>query len=125
MTAHGKLDLKALPEPNLNEILLSHYETPETDTEKKLCAIYSKLFKISEDKIGRKTNFFELGGNSLSAEFKIKLNIKHVITNPSISSLASAIENGITSGINSYQIKGIEKRNSKEFPVTSQQLGVP
>eukprot|EP00833_Pecoramyces_ruminatium_P009152 jgi/Orpsp1_1/1183184/evm.model.c7180000084208.1 len=40
MTAHGKLDLKALPEPNLNEILLSHYETPETDTEKKLCAIY-------------------------------------------------------------------------------------
>lgn len=134
VTAHGKLDLKALPEPNLNEILLSNYVAPETDIEKKLCGMYSKLFKIDQDKIGRNTNFFELGGNSLNAvnissliekEFKIKLNIKDIITYPSVASLASLIEKVKNSDdVNLYELKTIEKRNTKEFPVTSQQLGV-
>lgn len=47
-------------------MLESHYVPPETDTEKKLCHIFSQILSIDKSKIGRDSNLFELGGNSLN-----------------------------------------------------------
>ncbi|ORX65073.1 acetyl-CoA synthetase-like protein, partial [Anaeromyces robustus] len=64
---NGKLDRRALPEPNIDDMLTSEYVAPETTIEKKLCDIYSKVFKIDVKKIGKNLNFFDVGGDSLLA----------------------------------------------------------
>ncbi|MCX6316088.1 MAG: amino acid adenylation domain-containing protein [Bacteroidetes bacterium] len=65
LTYNGKLDKKALPDPDL----FTGYETavPETATEKQLAAIWSEILRIPEEKIGVNRSFFELGGHSLRA----------------------------------------------------------
>ncbi|ORX63769.1 acetyl-CoA synthetase-like protein [Anaeromyces robustus] len=129
--SHGKLDRRALPEPNIDDMLIEDYIAPETDIEKKLCDMYSKIFDIEINKIGKNSNFFELGGDSLLAvkvlamiekELKIKLDIKDIISNVSIGNLATHIENVMKD--DKYKVEIIEKRHSKEFPITSTQLGI-
>ncbi|OUM57551.1 hypothetical protein PIROE2DRAFT_17438, partial [Piromyces sp. E2] len=105
VTAHGKLDRKSLPEPNIDEILSSNYVAPTTDTEKKVCRMFSSVFNIEVGKIGKNTNLFDLGSNSLNTikiltmierELKIKLNIKDVFKYPTIASLSSHIDDILT-----------------------------
>ena len=43
------------------------FELPETEKEIKLAQIWSELLNIDENKIGRQTSFFELGGDSISS----------------------------------------------------------
>lgn len=70
---NGKLDRNALPQPDfINE---QEYIPARNKLEKKLVAIWSKALDLPENKIGIKTSFFRLGGNSLSAmkiAFKLK-----------------------------------------------------
>ncbi|OUM56135.1 hypothetical protein PIROE2DRAFT_19400, partial [Piromyces sp. E2] len=108
-------------------------ETPTTDTEKKVCRMFSSVFNIEVGKIGKNTNLFDLGSNSLNTikiltmierELKIKLNIKDVFKYPTIASLSSHIDDILTNYQHLYLIDTIEKKNHKEFPITSQQLGI-
>lgn len=63
-TPSGKVDRKALPEP---EFLRSvPYAAPVTKTQKKITQSLRKILGISED-IGINDNFFELGGDSIKA----------------------------------------------------------
>jgi len=43
------------------------YILPETDTEKELCQIFSEVFNIDISGIGKMTDFYEIGGDSLNA----------------------------------------------------------
>jgi amino acid adenylation domain-containing protein len=43
------------------------FEAPETDTERRIAALWSELLKVPVERIGRHTVFAELGGTSLSA----------------------------------------------------------
>ncbi|MET0497199.1 MAG: non-ribosomal peptide synthase/polyketide synthase [Steroidobacteraceae bacterium] len=61
LTANGKLDRKALPEPQLAST--EAYEPPRTDVETTLAAIWSTVLGI--ERLGRHDNFFELGGDSI------------------------------------------------------------
>ncbi len=61
LTTNGKLDRKALPEPEYNEA--GDYQKPEGEDEEALAAIWSEV--LGFDRIGRHDNFFELGGHSL------------------------------------------------------------
>ncbi|OUM58757.1 hypothetical protein PIROE2DRAFT_15885, partial [Piromyces sp. E2] len=132
ITRNGKLDRKALPEPDMEDIMAKEYIAPETEIEKTLCSIFSNVFSVSVEKIGRTSDFFEMGGNSINAikvstmiekELKTKINIKNVLSNPIITDLAMFIENKLSENELSSQYV-IKKSDSKEFPVTSQQLGV-
>ncbi len=60
-----KVDRKALPKPDLNNMNTSQYETPKTVQEKLLTKIWSESLGV--DKIGIHDDFFELGGHSLVA----------------------------------------------------------
>ncbi|MFJ8520734.1 condensation domain-containing protein, partial [Lysinibacillus xylanilyticus] len=64
LTPNGKLNRRALPEPNFEEII-NEYEAPRNETEKVLAEIWSEVLGI--EKVGINDNFFELGGHSLKA----------------------------------------------------------
>ena len=66
MTVNGKIDRKALPEPDLSN-LKAKYVPPETETEKKLCAAFARTLKLDINQIGLLDDFFDLGGDSLKA----------------------------------------------------------
>jgi amino acid adenylation domain-containing protein len=83
LTPNGKIDRKALPEPEGNIETTHEYVAPQNETEQKLAAIWSKVLGV--EKIGVYDNFFELGGHSLLAtqvitkirtEFKIEIPLK-------------------------------------------------
>jgi aryl carrier-like protein len=66
LTANGKVDRRALPEPDYSRLELSRpYEAPRNDTERSLGAIWEELLGLA--RVGVRDNFFELGGNSLLA----------------------------------------------------------
>ncbi|MCA9945761.1 MAG: amino acid adenylation domain-containing protein, partial [Anaerolineales bacterium] len=65
-TPNDKIDRKALPTPNLDEISrASEYAPPRTPMEERLVNLWSNLLKVSH--IGIHDNFFSLGGHSLLA----------------------------------------------------------
>ncbi len=62
VTPNGKIDRKALPDPEISEV---DYVAPHGDLEIELSKIWSKLLHIDKEKVSREANFFELGGHSL------------------------------------------------------------
>uniref|UniRef100_UPI002454DD97 non-ribosomal peptide synthetase n=1 Tax=Nocardia carnea TaxID=37328 RepID=UPI002454DD97 len=63
LTPVGKLDRRALPEPQLRT---KAYREPETPLEKQVAAVFADLLQPA-DPVGADDDFFELGGNSLIA----------------------------------------------------------
>lgn len=97
LSANGKVDRKALPDPDLEEI--NRYVAPKNDTEVQLIALWKKLLGV--DNIGIHHNFFEIGGNSLLAiqvqqnlkdEFLKHLPIVELFKNPTIAALAQYLD---------------------------------
>ena len=73
ITINGKLDIKALPEPEFSGNL-NNYIAPRNEIEEKLIGIWQDVLGI--EKIGITDNFFELGGHSLKIT-KMLYKIKH------------------------------------------------
>ncbi|RYF68058.1 MAG: non-ribosomal peptide synthetase, partial [Comamonadaceae bacterium] len=63
LNANGKVERKALPEPEFAEG--KSYEAPEGEMEEALAAIWAEVLGLPS--VGRNDNFFELGGHSLLA----------------------------------------------------------
>ncbi|MFH7023429.1 amino acid adenylation domain-containing protein, partial [Flavobacterium sp. FlaQc-50] len=63
LTSNGKLDKKALPDPDNSQLSSKEYVAPRTDTERQLVEIWQNLLGV--EKVGVYDNFFELGGHSL------------------------------------------------------------
>ncbi len=65
LTPNGKFDRKALPPPPREVSSADAGGTPRTETEKVVAAIWSELLGV--DGIGIHNDFFDLGGDSISA----------------------------------------------------------
>src|SRR5262249_8399619 len=63
LTPSGKVDRRALPEPDAESHASPRYEAPQGEMESALADVWQSLLKL--DRIGRQDNFFELGGHSL------------------------------------------------------------
>ncbi len=127
LTFNGKLDRKALPEPEGRIDTGVEYEKPEGMVEEKLAKIWQEVLKI--EKIGRMDNFFELGGHSLKAtvlvsrihkEFNINIPLKAIFAGPTIKEAAEYIKNA---KVDIYaSIKPVEK--AEYYPMSSAQKRV-
>jgi len=51
ITSSGKFDRRGLPEPIENVLIINEYIEAESETEKKLVKIYSKILNMNENKI--------------------------------------------------------------------------
>jgi amino acid adenylation domain-containing protein len=64
---NGKLDRRSL-RPDMGQLQQSGpYEAPVTDVERAIAAIWSEVLGVSNEEIGRRSHFFEIGGDSLAA----------------------------------------------------------
>ncbi|NHB98753.1 non-ribosomal peptide synthetase, partial [Photorhabdus stackebrandtii] len=71
LTPNGKLDRRALPQPDQHAFAHQVYEAPQGEVEIALAAIWRELLEVEQ--IGRYDNFFALGGHSLLAMRMINL----------------------------------------------------
>ncbi len=65
LSANGKVDRKALPEPGEDALQRAAYMAPRTDTEATLCTLWADVLGLQQ--VGIHDNFFDLGGHSLLA----------------------------------------------------------
>ena len=122
-TQNGKIDRKALPLPNM-ENLKKEIIPPRNETDKKLIQIIEKILNISNVSIS--DTLIDLGGDSLTAitlstkistTFNIHVNIKYIM-DYSIKELSNYI---IKNSSNNTMVK-IEKAPIQEFyPLSSAQ----
>ena len=63
LTANGKVDRAALPEPGDAAVAVRAYAAPQGAAEETLAALWRTLLAL--DRVGRHDHFFELGGHSL------------------------------------------------------------
>jgi amino acid adenylation domain-containing protein len=101
LTATGKVDRNALPEPEQARPQLAQvYVAPQTAVEEVLCGIFSEVLQV--DPVGVRDSFFELGGHSLLATqissrvrsaFQVELPLRRLFESPTIERLAEAILN--------------------------------
>jgi amino acid adenylation domain-containing protein len=68
LTDNGKTDRKALTALAAElDVAEPDHERPSTDAEQWLAAVWAEVLGIPKDQVGRRDNFFEIGGTSLSA----------------------------------------------------------
>ncbi|MEM9819585.1 MAG: amino acid adenylation domain-containing protein, partial [Bacteroidota bacterium] len=82
LNANGKIDKRALPEPDTSNIASKEYVAPTSETEQKIAKIWQELLEVEQ--VGINDDFFELGGHSLLAtrvisELRTQLNIEVAI----------------------------------------------
>ncbi|MEN9867793.1 MAG: hypothetical protein RL748_3383, partial [Pseudomonadota bacterium] len=90
---NGKLDRKALPEPDFAS-QQAIYCAPRTEVETVFCQLWQEVLKV--ERVGIHDNFFRLGGHSLSATrlisrinqtFQVQLPIKALFLAPDLEAL--------------------------------------
>jgi len=100
LTANGKIDRNALPDPDAGELLGDQYVAPRNDVEAKLAEIWQDV--LEEDQVGVNDDFFELGGHSLLAvrlvsairkAFEIEMPISDIFDYPTVALLATQLSN--------------------------------
>lgn len=65
LTANGKVDYRALPAPQQQDLAQQAYLPPEGEIEQTIASIWQRLLGVQQ--IGRQDSFFELGGHSMLA----------------------------------------------------------
>ncbi|WP_062061823.1 non-ribosomal peptide synthetase [Aquimarina longa] len=107
-TITGKIDKKALPEPDTSQYNAENYVAPSTATEIALANIWATLLGV--EKIGAQDNFFELGGHSLltiklKSEIEVRLGrevpVQQIFNTPTLETYSKALDDG---GKEDYQI---------------------
>ncbi len=95
---NGKLDRRALPEPEAGAVEEA-YVAPRTPVEEVLAGIWAEVLKLKG--VGVQDNFFELGGHSLLATrvmsqvreaFQVEVPLLTLFEAPTVAGLAEAIE---------------------------------
>ena len=98
LTPNGKIDKKALPDPDASELTSNEYVAPQTELEAKMAVIWEKVLQL--ERVGVNTDFFELGGHSLLAmrlvsairkEMEVELAIRDVFVYPTIARLSAHV----------------------------------
>ncbi|WP_394829367.1 amino acid adenylation domain-containing protein [Pendulispora albinea] len=99
ISPNGKVDRKALPEPDASSAAMATYVAPATRVEIALAAIWAELIGVA--RAGRDDHFFALGGHSLLATqlvarvrltLGVELPLREVFDAPALAEMAERIE---------------------------------
>lgn len=121
LTINGKLDYRALPEPELSNE--QKYVAPRNELEAELCKIWADVLGLA--KIGIEDNFFRCGGDSILAiklmaairhELSIDMSLSLLFTHKTISALAIQLRK--------QESVVIEHHNLKRYPVSYAQARI-
>ncbi|MBK5550281.1 amino acid adenylation domain-containing protein, partial [Pseudomonas sp. TH03] len=98
LTANGKLDRKALPQPDASQVQ-QDYVAPHSELEQQIATIWQDVLKL--ERVGLTDNFFELGGHSLLATqmvsrirqtLGLNLQLRQLFENASLKACVAALE---------------------------------
>jgi len=99
LTPNGKINRKALPNPELTGS--GQYTAPQTKTEEQLVQLWSEVLNLEPGAIGIDANFFDLGGHSLRAtmlvsriqkEMDVNVQFTDFFESPTIRGLARLLQ---------------------------------
>jgi amino acid adenylation domain-containing protein len=101
LTPNGKVDRKALPSPDGQQLAIStNYVSPASNKECVIAEVWQEVLKV--EKVGLNDNFFDLGGHSLllvqvQSRLRKRLNrdimLIDLFQRPTVGSLAEFLEN--------------------------------
>lgn len=121
LTSNGKIDRKALPEIQAQDLIKREYVAPENATQASFALIWQEVLGI--DRIGITDNFFDLGGHSLIVgqiinriykQLNKTVNFKTFFANPTIAALSKVVHESSFVAIP----KAVE---ASSYPVTASQ----
>ncbi|NLK89191.1 MAG: amino acid adenylation domain-containing protein, partial [Clostridiaceae bacterium] len=95
LTGNGKVDRRKLPEPDQDSFVRTPYEAARDEFEAKMVRIWEEILKL--DRISINDNFFQIGGDSLSAVTAITMigrgvTFTDLYQHPTIKSLSESIK---------------------------------
>ncbi len=99
LSANGKINRKALPEPNFSRDT-EHFIAPQAGDEAALAAIWATLLPVDAPAVSANDSFFALGGHSLLAvrllaairdDMQVELNIRDLFEVPVLAAQAARI----------------------------------
>jgi len=116
LTPNGKVDLNALPDP---EVHLEEYRAPRTPTEQTLCQLLAETLSVI--RVGIDDNFFDLGGHSLLATrfvsracamLGINLTIRGLFEAPTVAQMMERLGGSSPSGDGFEQMLALRSKGS-------------
>ena len=131
LTATGKVDRRALPEPTpMSSELEIEIVSPRNEIEATLVKIWSEVLNC--ETIGIENNFFDLGGNSLSAsqmlarvveQFSVNLPLKLIFEAPTISEFVLHLEESqLNSSPSDLAIASVKRPEQIPFALSQNRL---
>lgn len=102
LTANGKVDRRALPEPGVRSGDVDHYIAPSGAIEEQIAAIWMEVLRL--ERVGTVDSFFDLGGHSLLATqlvsrvrdtFGVELSLRTVFAAPTVRSMAGLVREAL------------------------------
>jgi amino acid adenylation domain-containing protein len=126
LTLNGKVDRKALPEPEFTHKAIADSATDADDPLlRTLASIWRQILNL--DYINPDDNFFMLGGHSLLAtalsleiekRLLVQLPITLVFSNPTLKQLTQAVKHGSGSGRASVRFEKVEVAENNLYPAS-------
>ena len=127
ITAHGKIDRTALPDPDI--VAKTQYRDPATVTERRIAALFSEL--LGHDRVGVDDSFFDLGGHSLVAtklvtairsECGVEVGIRDVFELGTVGLLAELVDD-LRSGVRAQsRPRLVATAHDEPLPLSASQL---
>ncbi|HYG80435.1 MAG TPA: condensation domain-containing protein, partial [Pyrinomonadaceae bacterium] len=118
LTENGKVDRRALPEPEGRVADVGRYVAPRTAAEELVAGVWAEVLGVG--RVGVEENFFELGGHSLLATqvasrvrdvFGVEVPLRAIFERPTVAGLAEAVEaRGASAGAGEESGRGGEIR---------------
>ena len=127
ITANGKLDRSALPEPQIEPA--TAYRAPGTDTERVIAELFARL--LGRDGVGADDSFFDLGGHSLLAtklvaairsDCGVEVGVRDIFERGTVAELAVRIDELLSGGAHSSGPPLVALNTDGPQPLSASQL---